>query len=62
MNQFIPKIKFKNRCSPPWMDEEIVHLSKRKETARKKALRTNTPESWNKYIKLRNSFKHLLEM
>ena len=60
VNSFIPKINLKNADSPPWIDGEVIRLSKKKETSRKKAIRINTPTSWEKYRKLRNELRVLV--
>ena len=38
----VPKLKVKSSRAP-WIDAEIVHLSHKKETARKKANRSGKP-------------------
>ena len=60
VNQFIPKVKLKCNDSPPWIDAEVINSSKKKETSRKKALRSNTPESWATYRRNRNKLRTLV--
>jgi hypothetical protein len=57
--RFIPVIKI-NRTSPPWIDNDVVHLSKKKENARKKALRDDTPGAWAVYRRLRNNLRSVV--
>ena len=56
---YIPLFRLKNINSPPWIDGEVIALSKRKETARKKARRTDSPQAWASYKRLRNSLRTL---
>ena len=53
IDEFIPRHKYKNINSPPWIDGDVNHLSHKKETAHKKAFSNDTPESWSKCKKLR---------
>jgi hypothetical protein len=57
---FIPRIKLKNIGSPPWIDHEIIGLSKKKETSRRKAIRVNTPEAWARYRRYRNDLRTMV--
>lgn len=59
-NKFIPKLKINNPDSPPWIDGEVLSLSKKKERARKRALSSNNPNHWATYRRLRNSLKTLI--
>ncbi len=59
LNKHIPKIKIKNSNTPPWIDSEVINISKRKETARRRANKLNTDQSWTKYNKIRNKLKSL---
>ena len=59
VNKHIPKIKTKNSNTPPWIDGDVLNLSNRKETARRRANKVNTDQSWTKYKKLRNKLKSL---
>ncbi len=59
VNKNIPKIKLRNSNTPPWIDGDVINLSNRKETARRRANSTNSEQSWNKYKKLRNKLKSL---
>ena len=60
INRFIPSYKIKNINSPPWMDGDVIHMSNKKETANRKALRCDTPEAWSRYKVLRNKLKNLV--
>ena len=62
VDKYIPKIRLKNRASPPWIDSEVLLLSKKKEHLRKRAHRTNSPEHWSSYRRLRNNLKTLLNV
>lgn len=57
---FIPKINIKNPNSPPWFDAEVLHLSRKKENVRQKALRNNNPNTWSSYRRLRNSLRSMV--
>ena len=57
----IPKIKIKNSNTPPWIDGDVLDLSKRKETARRRATKIDSEQSWTKYNKLRNKLKSLVK-
>ena len=59
MNKFIPKYTIPNINSPPWIDGDVIHLSNKKETARRKAQRKNTEGLWENYRKLRNELRNL---
>lgn len=59
VNKFIPKHVIKNINSPPWIDGEVVHMSNKKETARRKAHRINSENSWANYKKIRNKLRNL---
>ena len=60
INRFIPSYKIKNINSPPWIDGDVIHMSNKKETAHRKALRCDTPEAWSRYKVLRNKLKNLV--
>ena len=60
INRFIPKVTLKYTDSPLWIDAEVIRLSKKKETSHKKALRSNTPESWATYRRNRNKLRTLV--
>ena len=49
INRFIPSYKITNINSPPWIDGDVLHLSNKKETAHRKALRQDTTEAWYRY-------------
>ena len=61
IDKYIPRHKIKNINSPPWIDGDVLHLSNKKETAHRKAIKKNTPESWNKYKRLRNKLRNLVD-
>ena len=37
VNVNVPHLKVKNSNSPPWVDTEVIHMSNKKKTARRKA-------------------------
>ena len=57
---FIPKIRIRKPGSPPWVDAEVLHLSRKKENTRRKALRNNNPHTWTSYRRLRNRLRYLI--
>ena len=61
IDKFIPRHKIKNVDTPPWIDGDVIHLSNKKESAHRKAFKRNTPESWNKYKRLRNKLGNLVD-
>jgi hypothetical protein len=60
LNKHIPKVKVKNKKSPPWIDADVVEASRIKKKALKKAHRTNNQEDWDNYKDLRNRMKNLV--
>ena len=42
LNTFVPHRIIRDINSPPWIDSEVINLSKKKETASKRARRINT--------------------
>ena len=57
----VPKIRLKSRNTPPWIDADVRHMSNMKETARRKAKRTNSATMWAKYRHLRNQLKNKVQ-
>ena len=57
-----PKVKARSSETPPWFDGDVIHLLKRKETARRAAKRTNSSTMWVKFKQLRRELKHLMDM
>ena len=60
----VPKVKARSSESPPWIDGEVMHLLKRKETARRAAKRSARASSslWDKFKQLRKESKHLIDI
>ena len=59
IDQHIPKIQLKNKSSPPWITGEIIHLVRKKASARIKAKSTQSSIHWERFKELRrriNSF------
>ena len=53
----IPKIQLKNKNSPPWITGEIIHLVRKKVSARIKAKSTQSPTHWKRFKELRSRIK-----
>jgi hypothetical protein len=60
LNRHIPRIKVKNKRSPPWIDEEVIHMSKSKYKKHKKAKESNDKKDWEIYKAVRNRLKNLV--
>ena len=56
----IPVKTFKRKNTPPWLDNEIKHLLKKKETARRKAKKTGKLNIHEKFRALRRQAKKLI--
>jgi hypothetical protein len=56
----VPTIKIKNKYSPAWIDNEVIHYSHKKKCAFQKWKRTKKKEDEVKYKKLRNGIKNLI--
>ena len=48
VDKYVPKIKLRKHNSAPWIDGDVIHLSNKKETARKLAKRTNSHKTLEK--------------
>ena len=58
----VPKIKLREANTPPWIDKEVLHLLKKKETARRAARKHNTIHFLNKFKSLRRQVKALINV
>ena len=56
----IPVKSFKRKNTPPWLDNEVKHLLKKKETARRKAKKSGRLNFHEKFRALRRQTKKLL--
>ena len=56
----IPMKKIRNINSPPWINGEIIHAIKRKETVRRKLKSSPTDALRNRFKELRTEVKHLM--
>ena len=56
LNTFVPRRIIRDINSPPWIDSEVINLSKKKETASKRTRRINA-----KYRRLRNSLRNMID-
>ena len=61
LNTFVPRRIICDINSPLWIDSEVINLSKKKETANKRARRINTQSAWAKYRRLRNSLRNMID-
>ena len=57
----IPKTIVKDTAAPPWIDSEIRHVQKCKETTWRRAKTSNTESSWEKFRECRNKLSDLLK-
>ena len=57
----IPKTIVKDTATPPWIDSEIRHVQKCKETTWRRAKTSNTERSWKKFRECRNKLSDLLK-
>jgi hypothetical protein len=56
----VPKATLTHSCDPPWFDGEVRHSLNRRDTAHRKAKRTNTTNAWSRYHSIRNSTQTLI--
>ena len=61
LNTFVPRRIIRDINSPPWIDSDVINLSKKKETVSKRARRINTQSAWAKYRRLRNSLRNMID-
>ena len=60
IDKHIPMVRIKDSTAPAWIDADIRHLQNKKETAWRKAKKTDSPQSWESFRKLRNRLKNLI--
>jgi hypothetical protein len=60
LDNLIPKVKVKDATAPAWIDGDVRHLKNKKETAWRRAKKSNLPHHWATFRKLRNKYKNLL--
>ncbi|CAB3987788.1 RNA-directed DNA polymerase from mobile element jockey, partial [Paramuricea clavata] len=60
IDQYIPKIQLKSKSSPPWISGEIIHLVRKKASARIKAKSTQLSIHWERFKELRSRIKKLI--
>lgn len=60
INTHIPRFKAKDPSTPPWIDAEVIHLLKKKESARKSAKKSKSTILRDKYRNLRRESKILI--
>ena len=57
----IPKTIVKDTATPPWIDSEIRHVQRCKETTWRHAKTSNTESSWKKFRECRNKLSDLIK-
>lgn len=57
VNRFIPQTNLKRSFTPPYITKDLLHAIKKKESLRRKAKASNTPELWDKFRKERQRLK-----
>jgi hypothetical protein len=60
INKYVPRFKLKSCHTKPWIDGEVLHLSKIKERLRRTAKRTNKISGWEKYKQANNKLKKVI--
>ena len=58
----IPKIRAKDANTPPWIDAEVLHLLKKKESARRAAKKSKNIAHHDKFRALRKESKTLIDL
>ena len=61
VNNHVPKTKARDSDSPPWIDSDVKHLLKKKETARRRAASSHNTSDRAKYVELPRASKRLIE-
>lgn len=61
IDTYVPKVKAKDPCTPPWIDADVIHLLNKKETARRSAKKLDSYINREKYRKLRKESKLLID-
>ena len=60
-DKYIPKIKIKDSCQPPWYDSDVFRLNKKKEHFRKLYKQSKSQSHYAKYSSLRKSLMFLIK-
>ena len=60
-DKYIPKIKIKDSCQPPWYNSDVFRLNKKKEHFRKLYKQSKSQSHYAKYSSLRKSLKFLIK-
>ena len=58
LDRRVPRIRIKNKTSPPWIDADITQMSRQKHSALKKALKTQSSIHWDNFKNIRNRLKN----
>ena len=61
INKHISKIKIKDCRAPAWIDSEIRHLRNKKESSWRRAKKSDFPQTWESFRKLRNRLNTLIQ-
>ena len=62
VNNCVPKLVIKSSTTPPWFDKQVRHLLNKKNTARRRAKKSNKKCHWARFRKLRNRLQNLLSL
>jgi hypothetical protein len=60
IDSHVPKVRIKDANTPPWIDKDVIHLLKKKETARRAAKKHNSEFYLKKFRLLRKESKELI--
>ena len=60
INHYIPKLKPREFVTPPWMDGEVRHAIKKKNSLLKKATQKDNNDIWEKFREKRKEVKYLI--
>ena len=60
LNLNVPKTKITNKRSPPWIDNDVIDMSKQKHAALKKSIKNNSTANRETYKSIRNRLKNLV--
>jgi hypothetical protein len=60
VDTYIPKFTTKSKSSPTYFTGDLMHEIRKKETLRKKAKKSNSPELWERFRDLRRKIKSVI--
>lgn len=61
VDTYIPKSTIKRSYKPPYITSDIIHAIHKKETLRKRAKSSNSPQLWEKFRELRRNIKSAIK-